>query len=131
VNVLHLTPKWSETIMVDPRREPLCCVRRDGGGLGATLSLPAAGLPHPITLGLRCRVGDPDATFDAAGRCLTIREWGLRRLGPGTWQVIPSIVEPSYGLHAYVVLCEVPEPAPFAAPTHDGGGTPPREETTR
>jgi hypothetical protein len=117
IPVLHLTPKWSETIMVDPRREPLCVVRRDVGGLGGTLSLPASNRPNPITLGFRCRVGDPGAVFDERGRCLSIREWGLRRLGPGVWQVVPSLVEPSVGLHAYVVLCDVPDPAPFATPT--------------
>lgn len=113
IPVLHLTPKWSETIMVDPRREPLCCVRRDPGGLGSTMSLPVADRPHPIPLSFRCRVGEPDADFDDQGRCLAIRAWGLRRLGPGVWQVVPSLVEPSIGLHAYVVLCDVPEPAPF------------------
>jgi hypothetical protein len=127
IPVLHLTPKWTEAIMVDPRREPLCVVRRDPDGqINATLGLPV-GRPYPMTLGLPCRVGDPDADFDEQGRCLSIRRWGLRRLGPGVWQVVPSVVENSYGLHAYVVLCDVPEPAPFLAPpssagTETGGG---------
>ncbi len=115
IPVLHLTPKWSETIMADPRHEPLCVVRRDPNGLSATLSLPAAGRPYPITMGFAVQVGDPDADFDARGRCLAIRRWGLRRLGPGVWQVVPSLVQETYGLHAYVVLCDVPEPAPFVA----------------
>lgn len=118
--VLHLTPKWSDRIMTDPRREPLCTVRVDpGGAISGTLAFPAEGRPYPITLGLACRVGEPDADFDEQGRCLAIRRWGLRRLGPGVWQVVPSIVAPEYGLHAYVVLCDVPEPAPFAATTKE------------
>lgn len=116
IPVLHLTPRWSETIMVDPRREPLCVVRRDPDGqLGGTLAIPVADRPSPVMLGLPCRVGDPDGDFDERGRCLAIRRWGLRRLGPGVWQVVPSVVETSIGLHAYVVLCDVPEPAPFAS----------------
>jgi hypothetical protein len=119
--VIHLTPKWSESIMVDPRKEPLCVVRGDGaGGHSVTLALPV-GRPYPLTFSISCRVGDPDGDFDDQGRCLAIRRWGLNRLGPGVWQVVPSVVEPSIGLHAYLVLCDVPEPAPFIT-------TPPTEE---
>ena len=125
VPVLHLTPKWSETIMVDPRPEPLCVVRCDPGGvLSGTLTVPAQGRPYPIPFSFACQVGDPDADFDERGRCLAIRRWGLRRLGPGVWQVIPSLVEPRLGLHAYVVLCDVPEPAPFAPDAGEGTKTP-------
>ena len=115
--VLHLAPKWSETIMVDPREEHLCCVRPDlTGGLSMTLRVQTG--YGPVPLGIACRVGDPDADFSPRGECLAIRRWGLRRLGPTVWQLVPSVVQGS--LHAYVVLCDVPEPAPFL-PAVPGG----------
>jgi hypothetical protein len=109
--VLHLTPKWSEHIMVDPRTEHLCKVTQaENGSLNMTLRLDTDRGQIPI--GIDVRIGDPDGDFDPQGRCLAIRRWGLRRLGAGTWQLVPSVVHGP--VHAYVVLTEVPEPAPFA-----------------
>jgi hypothetical protein len=105
--VLMLTPKWSETIMVDPRPEPLCCVRPDpAGGHSAVLRVTRRD-GRTETLGFPVRVGTP------VGEGAAMKSWGLSRLGPGVWAVSPSIHQPGL-LHAYVVLCDVPEPAPFA-----------------
>lgn len=96
--------------MVDPRAsvESLCVVRNESG-LNACLSLPVDGKPHLFSF--PCRVGDPDGEFDDYGGVISVRCWGLRKIGPRTWQVIPSIRTDV--VHAYLVLCDVPEPAPF------------------
>lgn len=40
--------------------------------------------------------------------------WGVRRLGPGVWAVLPSLnIEGEGGYHGYVVMHDVPEPAPW------------------
>lgn len=111
--VHHLTPKWSEQVMVDPREDEILCVVRPSykGDLSATIRLPMQGgdgrvLQIPISFD--CWVGNA-AKQHADGSNV----WGLVRLGAGVWQVTPSIVSEEYGLHAYVVLCDVPEPAPF------------------
>lgn len=107
----HLTPVWSDRVLSDPRREPLCSVQREAGRLVAMLALPTTlpdGSPgRPYSLTFPVRVGDP-----VVEECGVMMAWGLRRLGPGTWAVAPSIDAPGV-VHAYVVLCEVPEPAPF------------------
>lgn len=41
-----------------------------------------------------------------------IVKWGVRKLGPRTWLLEPSIVLHGQ-LHAFVVACDVPEPAPW------------------
>ena len=41
-----------------------------------------------------------------------IHRWGVMRIGPGTWVVEPSIVQHDL-FHAFVVIAEVPEPAPW------------------
>ena len=116
MNVRMLTPKWSETIMTDARAGPLCVVTRGARGWTGVLRLPASkpdGSVVQVTLSFDVQQGAPDATFDAAGGCQSIRCWGLARLGPGVWAVAPSLVELRYGLHAFVVLCDVPEPPPW------------------
>lgn len=116
--VIMLTPRWSETIMVDPREEHLCVVRPNIGSDDISMTLRVQFADRAIPLGVPCRVGDPDGAFTPEGECLSIRKWGLRRLGPGTWLLGPSVVQGQ--LHAFVVLCDVPEPAPFAPrPTTD------------
>lgn len=117
--ILHLTPSWSERPMDDPRGEIVACVRRSyDGTLSATLSLPN-GRGGRMPLGFPVRVGSHEGAMHERGGMVA---WGLRRLGPGVWAVAPSIHEPSVlvqvggravPLHAYVVLCDVPEPAPF------------------
>jgi hypothetical protein len=41
--------------------------------------------------------------------------YGLTKLGPGVWRLDPSLFVPDE-LHAFLVLCDVPEPAPFVKP---------------
>lgn len=111
-HVYLLTPKWSESIGSDPRTEPLFVVRPDGKGkLGGTLRVPAetgdrksVNLMIGVPLNLAGPIGVP------GGRTVA---WGFRKLGPGTWVVEPSVVAPEYGLHAFIVVCEVPNPAPW------------------
>jgi hypothetical protein len=113
-DVILLTPQWSDAIMTDPRPEPLCRVGPDGdGGWSLLLSLPvrtADGGVGRAQLGVPCRPGEPDAVFER-GRCVAISRWGLARLGPGVWRVLPSVVHE--GLHAFVVLWGAPDPAPW------------------
>lgn len=45
--------------------------------------------------------------FRRAGR------WSLVRLGPGVWDVEPSVVVPGQ-FHGYITLVDVPEPAPWS-----------------
>lgn len=115
--VLHLTPKWSDAILVDPRREPLITVQREEvqKNLVVILSLPHPQRPHPIVLEFPCRVGEPLVSRDANNQVNGIQCWGLRKLGVTVWQVTPSIREESLDLHAYIVMCDVPDPAPFNA----------------
>ena len=109
--IYHLAPKWSEQIMSDPRKDTILCVVRKGyRGLSGTLRIPflVKGETKQIPISFDCWVGDKAIINQEGGNV-----WGLIRLGPGVWQVTPSIVSEDYGLHAYVVLCDVPEPAPF------------------
>lgn len=118
---IHLiTPKWSSRIMEDPRiaEGPLCHAAPESKleevtpqRFSCLLAFPGqrpdgTPLPHPVTIGFAAQVGEPEFA-DAA--TMTMRRWGLTKLGPGVWKVMPSIVEKAYGLHAYVVLCDVPE----------------------
>jgi hypothetical protein len=45
-----------------------------------------------------------------------MKRYGLERLGPGVWKLSPSLWAPG-ALHAFIVLRDVPEPAPFARST--------------
>lgn len=53
------------------------------------------------------REGQPE--LDASG-CVKI--FGSRRIGAGTWVVTPSL-NIECELHAFLILCGVPEPAPW------------------
>lgn len=112
--ILHLTPKWSTRIMEDPRREPLCFVSKTVSGWSAVLALPTGG-QYPYTLGFPVRLGVMDGYQtdpEDISKGYVMKAWGLTKIGPGTWKVEPSISQAGV-LHAYVVLCEVPEPAPW------------------
>lgn len=110
--VYHIATKWSESIMTDPRNGEILCVVKPSyrGNLSATLRFPSTkdGKEVQIPIGFDCWVGNESKKDEEGGNV-----WGLIRLGPGVWQVTPSLVLAEYNFHAYVVLCDVPEPAPF------------------
>jgi len=114
--ILLLTPRWTETPMVDPRKEPLCVVRPDlQGSWSLMLLFPQKDGP-PFAIQCPVKGGEPDGEPVKRGDTVIgyrMRRWGLRRLGPGVWELSPSIHEKGL-VHAYVVLCDVPEPAPWA-----------------
>jgi hypothetical protein len=116
--ILLLTPKWSTCIMEDPRKEPFCFASEMNPaafGDGKTrvwsilLALPTD-RPYPLTISFPAVNGPMKGKLYKQG---AMEYWGLRKIGPGTWAVDPSVQEDCYKVHAYVVLCEVPEPAPW------------------
>ena len=111
--VYMLTPLWSETPMVDPRNEVLCRVMAEPGGLVCLLRVPTKKQMMLLSIPVRegGSIGDPTATYGMIA-------WGMRRLGPGVWALNPSIRQT--GLHAFVILCDVPEPPPWAPPITKG-----------
>lgn len=106
----HLTPKWSTRIMEDPRREPLFFASPQGDGKWSILlAFPTDG-PYPLTVSFTAANGPMKGKLYEQG---AMEHWGLIKIGPTCWKVDPSVQEDRYGLHAYLVLCEVPEPAPW------------------
>jgi hypothetical protein len=121
VPVIHLTPKWTAHVLTDPRPEllfgtelvpdqfefdvpPKTCVAvlrvstlREEDGVFSDAEL------IPILI----RRGQPELHADGS-----IKIFGSRKIGPGTWAVTPSLNIPEV-IHAFLVLCGVPEPAPW------------------
>ncbi len=60
-------------------------------------------LPIPVTLGQQRMTSDGQ-----------LRTFGVEGIAPGLWAVSPSLNIPDT-LHGFVVLYDVPEPAPFVA----------------
>lgn len=114
--VLHLILSWTED-QSDPRPEHVAkIVRQPDGTLSLNLWLRGArpdGTPLPNRLSYTVPVQVGPADWPDPGNARSIRKWGLERIGPGVWVVSPSVWEPG-SFHAYVVLRDVPEPAPFS-----------------
>lgn len=108
-----LTPKWSENALRDPRREDVCSAQFEEGEWMLTVRVGEGVYIFAI------RDGEPDGdTIDVAPGVKAwsnMRAYGVKKLGPGVWQLQPSLFVPGE-LHAFLVLCDVPEPAPFAKP---------------
>jgi hypothetical protein len=100
----HLTPVWSDIIHFDGRAGlcDLCNIGMQEGELVAWVRRPQ-GLPFPFPV----HVGEPVLNDDGS-----MRTFEIRRIGPGTWVLNPSLHVPEV-FHAYIVFCEVPEPAPW------------------
>jgi hypothetical protein len=116
VDVAHLTPSWTETPMVDVRPLVAKVQTHAGGGLEVVMKVAAktriGGEGRQIIVPFTVRVGaslkvvpdDPDDNRMVA--------WGLRQLGATVWTVEPSIITP-WGMHAFVTIIDVPDPASF------------------
>lgn len=96
--------------MDDSRREPLCSVSKTPDGKWSALLALPTDKQYPYFLPFPVKNGPMDGK--QFGHSYTMKAWGLHKLGPGTWRVNPSIHQAGV-IHAYVVLCEVPEPAPW------------------
>lgn len=100
--------------MVDPRPCVAKIQPHAKGGLETVLVITAkvAGKPQRIVIPFSVRVGRSlkMAPEDPNDNRMVL--WGLRRLGSTVWTVEPSIITPM-GLHVFVTLIEVPDPAPF------------------
>lgn len=114
--VLHLVLPWAEDT-TDPRPEHVAkIVRQADGTLDLNLWLrgqrpDGSPLPNRLSYHVPIRVGPAD--WPDPSNPASIRTWGLERIGPGVWVVSPSVWQ--FGLfHAYIVLRDVPEPAPFS-----------------
>lgn len=106
-----LTARFSTAIMTDPRMEALCAFEQAGPDWVLLLRIDGELFELPV------HDGEPEGEFvDLAPGMRSwgpMRYYGLARLGPGVWRLDPSLYVPG-GLHAFIVLCDVPDPAPFA-----------------
>jgi hypothetical protein len=113
-SIIHLWPQFTPEPFADPRDELLWGYSAAGEvvlRLGRMpLCFPARVGPPAVeeapSLGLIVLLGPPPPP--------RMKNWGLAKLGPGVWGVTPSII--GGGIHAYVVLCGAPDPAPWEAP---------------
>jgi hypothetical protein len=112
-HVLLLTPRWSEIVFVDPGTDDLCFVRQElvqpqehEGGLRLYLRLTIE--QRILTFSIPVKRGAFELYANGS-----MKTFGLRRLGPETWLVQPSLNMPEAPepLHIYLVLCGVPDPA--------------------
>lgn len=112
--VLHLTPEWSDFVHVDPKDEPLCNVRPKDDDQGQPVwevlirahdeQRGVFFFSFPVQPVIEDEFEqNPDGSM---------RLFGIRKIGPRTWKVIPSVNMPQI-VHAFVVLCNVPEPPPW------------------
>jgi hypothetical protein len=111
-----LTARFSSVIITDPRPETLCGFEQEGADWLLRLRIQVS--EHRCELfELPVHDGEPEGEFvDVAPGVRSwgaMRYYGLARLGPGVWRLDPSLYVPG-GLHAFIVLCDVPDPAPFA-----------------
>jgi len=120
--IAHITPPWSDTPIVDTRDYVAKVQPRSalvGGGLELLLVF-TSDQNRRIPFGFSIVDGEPVYVGDPKdGKMVS---WGMRRLGPTVWMVSPSIIIP--GLHAFVTIVEVPEPAPWAALVTERDATP-------
>lgn len=108
IPILQLTPVWSDFIHFDPRAgfQDLCYldsrIISPQGEFVAWLR-QVGGLPFHFPV----HVGAPELEPDGS-----MRVFEIRKIGPGTWVLNPSLHVPEV-FHCFIVFCEVPEPAPW------------------
>ena len=107
MDVMHLIAQWTDRVMGSPA-SPSASIVDEGRTLLMGL-LDQESRQHIFSF--PCRVGPPfPPTYKKQGD--RIEAWGLQRLGPGVWNVEPSILVDN-SFHAFVTIIGVPEPAPF------------------
>lgn len=114
--ILHVWPRFTPQPFDDPRDELLWGWNPNANGGEVVLRLGR----YPIHFA--ARIGDPVMEKATATASLIIipgppppprmKAWGLTKLGDSVWAVAPSIHLPG-AFHGYVVLCDVPNPAPW------------------
>ena len=106
--VLLLTPRWSEYVLVLTGLgwEDCCRVQEMEGRLVATVRAFIG--VESVFFAVPVQHGDPELKPDGS----SVQTFGMEKLGPGTWGLNPSVNIPEL-IHAFVILCEVPEPAPW------------------
>lgn len=100
VPVCQLFLRWQEVLSVPRGDDALVCGMLDGE---LVLLLGPEFRPFPIPL----LVGDMQ--LDDAG---DLEAFGADRIAPGVWALTPSL-NAEGAIHAFIVLYDVPEPAPF------------------
>src|ERR1051325_7728358 len=113
LETILLTPRYSANLMTDPRDEPLVGIGQDGDGWFVVLRLD--GIPFPIPVHAGEPVGEAVEVAPQVMAWTHMEKYGLEQLGPGVWKMEPSFFIPG-ALHVFLVLRDVPEPAPFAKP---------------
>jgi hypothetical protein len=98
--VLQLVAKWTDLDIREFHGEEVLA-----GWMGRQVVVNIGGAVVPITA-----VVGPGVVADP--ETMTMESFGLEKLGPGVWAIDPAIHRKG-GLHAYILLVEVPDPAPF------------------
>lgn len=99
--VLLLTPNWNEAEKPEHSAGQVCRVREQDGIRTCEVLLPVDG---GELAGKRAWLG---IRFEVLGK-----GFDLIKIGPGTWKV-DGMAQAREGVNAYVILCGVPEPAPW------------------
>jgi hypothetical protein len=122
-NVQLITPRWVDwdapgaatpEEYMEQLAQPIGSVIREDGEWVLALRIGGEFYKMPV------HDGEPEG--EAVDVAPGVKSWGemerygLSRLGPGVWMLTPSLWAPGV-LHAFIVLRDVPEPAPFARTT--------------
>ena len=112
-DVILLTPRWTSDILNDSREEPLCEFEKDGPDWFLTIRIEDHIYSIPV------HDGEPQGEIvevaPGVKAWAEMHHYGLSKLGSGVWRVTPSLWVPGE-LHTFLVLCDVPQPAPFVRP---------------
>jgi hypothetical protein len=90
--------------------EAICWVTKNDEYI-CTVSFTLYGELKDNTLQIEFPVKNGQMDLVREGYGYKIKAYGLTKIGPGTWKVEPRIEQNP--IHAHVVLCNVPEPAPW------------------
>ena len=114
VDVQLITPRWTEQIAgPEDLEESICVVVQveDGWQLHVLID----GEPYYLPVHEGAPEGELVEIAPGVKAWTRMTKFGLEKLGPGVWRVEPSLWVPGQ-LHAFLILRDVPEPAPFAKP---------------
>jgi|SRR5579871_5940316 len=114
VDVQLLTPRWRERITApEDLQEPICVAHNVDGSWILTVMIDGEEYELPVQEGEP--EGDLEEIAPGVKAWVRMKVFGLSKLGPGVWRMDPSLWVAGE-LHAFLVLRDVPEPAPFAKP---------------